>query len=128
MSDEVVIVEVVKRMERDLKQFDLILFFTGEKEFVEEWISCAVKAAELKDSSKKIGILSDSDISNQNCCNCVYRRVDREEREVLERLYFTYDFSDQFIMISDKQQFGGLLNYIKTGTITREEMIRALIG
>ncbi len=77
MSDEVVIVEVVKRMERDLKQFDLILFFTGEKEFVEEWISCAVKAAELKDSSKKIGILSDSDISNQNCCNCVYRRVDR---------------------------------------------------
>ena len=53
MSDEVVIVEVVKRMERDLKQFDLILFFTGEKEFVEEWISCAVKAAELKDSSKK---------------------------------------------------------------------------
>ena len=54
--------------------------------------------------------------------------MDREEREVLERLYFTYDFSDQFIMISDKQQFGGLLNYIKTGTITREEMIRALLG
>ena len=31
MSDEVVIVEVVKRMERDLKQFDLILFLQERK-------------------------------------------------------------------------------------------------
>lgn len=126
MSEKAVMKEVIKRMERDLEQFVLILFFTGEREFAEEWLSHAAEAMRLEANLKKVLILSDLDISYQSCSNFAYRRVDREEKEVLERLYFTYDFSDRFIMISDKQQFGGLPNYIKTGTITKEEMIQAL--
>ncbi len=127
MSEKAVMKEVIKRMERDLEQFVLILFFTGEREFAEEWLSYAAEAMRLEANLKKVLILSDLDISYQSCSNFAYRRVDREEKEVLERLYFTYDFSDRFIMISDKQQFGGLPNYIKTGTITKEEMIQALL-
>ncbi len=126
MSEKAVMKEVIKRTERDLEQFVLILFFTGEREFAEEWLSYAAEALRLEANLKKVLILSDLDISYQSCSNFAYRRVDREEKEVLERLYFTYDFSDRFIMISDKQQFGGLPNYIKTGTITKEEMIQAL--
>lgn len=126
MSEKAVMKEVIKRTERDLEQFVLILFFTGEREFAEEWLSYAAEAMRLEANLKKVLILSDLDISYQSCSNFAYRRVDREEKEVLERLYFTYDFSDRFIMISDKQQFGGLPNYIKTGTITKEEMIQAL--
>lgn len=127
MSEKAVMKEVIKRTERDLEQFVLILFFTGEREFAEEWLSYAAEAMRLEANLKKVLILSDLDISYQSCSNFAYRRVDREEKEVLERLYFTYDFSDRFIMISDKQQFGGLPNYIKTGTITKEEMIQALL-
>lgn len=127
MSEKIIMVEVVKRLERDLENFDFVLFFSGRKAFAEEWAGCIAEAVRLKDSLKKIRILSDSDILLKGGCNCAYRRVDKEEKEALERLYFMYDFSDRFFMLSDSRQYGGLSNYIETGLIAREEILQILL-
>lgn len=120
-------VEVVKRIENDLKEFALVLFIESGKEFAEEWLGCVIKLLRLKDTTKKIMILSDIDISFGNFYNYAYYKVNRNEKEALERLYFMYDFSNRFFMISDRQQYGSLNNYIRTGVITMEEIIQILL-
>ena len=46
--------------------------------------------------------------------------------DILE-LYRTYDFSDKVLVLSDSNQYGSLYNYVKTGILTKEEMVAALI-
>ena len=42
-------------------------------------------------------------------------------------LYCMYDFSDKVFVISDTNQYGNIFNYIKTGILTRQEMVDALL-
>ena len=41
--------------------------------------------------------------------------------------YRMYDFSDKILVISDTDQYGCLLNYVKTGFLTKQEMVDALL-
>ena len=41
--------------------------------------------------------------------------------------YRMYDFSDKITVISDSDQFGSLINYVKTGILTKQEMVDALL-
>ena len=38
-----------------------------------------------------------------------------------------YDFSDKVSIISDTDQYGCLFNYVKTGILTKQEMVDALL-
>ena len=46
--------------------------------------------------------------------------------EVLE-INRMYDFSDKIAVISDSAQYGSLFNYVKTGIMTKEEMVETLL-
>lgn len=50
----------------------------------------------------------------------------KDMNEVLE-MYRMYEFSDKVTVISDTSQYGSLFNYIKTGILTKEEMVDALL-
>ena len=60
-------------------------------------------------------------------CDMVRRISPKEMDEVLE-VYRMYEFSDKVMLISDSVQHGSLINYVKTGIITKEEMVEALLG
>ncbi len=46
--------------------------------------------------------------------------------EILE-VYHMYDFSDKVFVVSDPNQYGSLLNYLKTGILTKQEMVDSLL-
>lgn len=39
------------------------------------------------------------------------------------QLYNAYEFSDHFHVLTDCRQYGGLLNYVRTGILTMEEAV-----
>lgn len=43
-------------------------------------------------------------------------------------LYHTYDFSDKVISLENSPCYGSLFNYVKTGIMTEEEMLDALLN
>ena len=46
--------------------------------------------------------------------------------EVIE-MYQTYDFSNKVSVISESNQCGSILNYVKNGILTEEEMIEVIL-
>ncbi len=42
-------------------------------------------------------------------------------------LYYLYEYSDNIQLITDNPQYPSMLNYVKTGILTEEEMIQALL-
>ncbi len=47
-------------------------------------------------------------------------------RDILE-ICQMYDFSDKVDVIADSPQYASMLNYVKTGILSKEEMIEALL-
>lgn len=42
-------------------------------------------------------------------------------------LYRTYDFSDKIVLIEEPACYGSLINYVKAGIMSEEEMMEALL-
>ena len=55
------------------------------------------------------------------------RAVSKREMDDVLELYHLYDFSDRVFVISDTEQYGSLLNYMKNVISTREEMVDAIL-
>ena len=53
--------------------------------------------------------------------------LDEEDYTELRQLYLTYEFSDKFRMISMDGNYGTIWNYVKTGLLTPEEAVEALL-
>ncbi len=43
------------------------------------------------------------------------------------QIYFMYDFSDRFQVLSDNPQYGSILNYVKAGNLTMEAAFQTLL-
>lgn len=50
-----------------------------------------------------------------------------EEKQNYLKQYYLYEFTDKIIYISDRDQFGSLFNYVKTGLLSYDEMASAII-
>lgn len=112
----------------DLKKFDSVLMIVdgdGDAEGLSQ-IFCKSKA--LEKTSKKVLILSAADIALAGHDGCEYRRINDEDQSAILQLYAMYDFSNRFQVLSDNSQYGGLLNYVKTGLMTIEEVFRAILA
>lgn len=48
-----------------------------------------------------------------------------QELQDLFQLYSTYEFSDRIHVLTDSPQYGGLLNYVRTGELSLEEALQA---
>ena len=42
-------------------------------------------------------------------------------------IYRMYNFSDKVLVVSDSDQYGSMFNYVKTGILTRSEMVNVLL-
>lgn len=54
--------------------------------------------------------------------------LEKEENlEIVNKYYFLYEYTNKVTLISDNPQYPSMLNYVKTGILTEEEMIEALL-
>lgn len=58
----------------------------------------------------------------------IYHRISRQEAEKLEDLYYTYEFSDKFRILSEPGNFATIFNLAKAGILTWEETFEILLG
>lgn len=114
--------KTIDNIDKDLKNFQLILVLIVDKYEIEKLM---IRLKNPKIKTKKILILSNVDISFTDSFY-TYRRISDEERDTIMRIYYMYDFSDRFQIISDNPQYGGLLNYVKTGFMTWEDIFEIL--
>ena len=47
--------------------------------------------------------------------------------ELNKNLYYLYEYTDDINVIVDTSQYPTLLNYVKTGLLTEDEMLEALL-
>lgn len=53
--------------------------------------------------------------------------VSKEIVDIAVDIYNMYDFSDKVFVVSRPDQYGSLFNYVKTGILTSQEMVDALL-
>ncbi len=56
---------------------------------------------------------------------CAYT-ISKEEYESYEKFYRLYEYTDAICVLEDDPLYPGLLNYVKTGLLTEEELRKAL--
>lgn len=69
------------------------------------------------------------DLTNES--DCISRSVgiilDKDDLKNIEKYYYLYEYSDDITVITDNPQYPNMINYVKTGILTEEEMIQALL-
>lgn len=56
------------------------------------------------------------------------RMISKQEENMLTALYRMYDFSDRFSVWSDDGQYGTILNYVRSGLITWDEVFCTMLA
>ena len=56
------------------------------------------------------------------------RLLTKKQMERVLELYHLYDFSDKVTVLSSNVQYASMVNYVKTGLLTMEGMVEALLG
>ena len=63
----------------------------------------------------------------ESFCNKYSSYVTRHEIKEVLYFYRMYDFSDKITVISYNHQYSSISNYVKTGILTKQEMVEALL-
>lgn len=118
--------KIAEKIDKLLQKFDRVLVIINGNGIAENLTENFLQSEALQKTSKKMFILSDQSISD-TMAHHQYAQLDAEEVDAIRRIYFTYDFSDHFYILSDSPQYGGLLNYVKTGIMTMEEVFETIL-
>lgn len=106
-----------------IQEYDLILVSSTEvmkNEIIFREIS--------KHSGKKILLLmKNQEMVNISKGNIDIQSISDEQYYNIEKLYYTYEFSDRICLLTDNIQYGSLDNYISSGLLTEEEVFAALL-
>lgn len=102
--------------------YDVILFYPYEaRENVEPFIGKL-----KKEHNKKILLLWEKDVYN-GLDELEQMQLDMESFMALRHLYYTYEFSNKFRLLSAASNFGTIWNYVKTGLLTPDEALAVLL-
>lgn len=96
----------------------LILYCNDDKlllEFLLEYI-------QIKSPKTKV-LHCIENIAERGCAQYLNRNM---MQDILS-LYRLYEFSDKAVTVFDTDQYGSLFNFVKTGILTKQEMVDALL-
>lgn len=119
---------IAERLSSSLERFDRIFTIMDQEEDTGGNLAydfCSSKA--LQETAKRILILSDKDIPGIKDWNHQFQRLHEKEMDMIRRIYFMYEFSDRFQILSYNPQYGSLLNYVKSGDMTMEAVFQSLL-
>lgn len=109
-----------------MQEFDFVLLIINDNGAAINLTENFLASETLQKEAKKILVLSDQNVPYANTHHQYYQ-LNAEELDAIRRIYFMYDFSDHFRILSDSQQYGGLLDYVKTGIMTMEEVFQTVL-
>ena len=118
---------IAENLSSHLERFDRIFAVMVCEKDTENLIYDFCSSKALRETTKKILILSDKDIPCRKGLNCQFRRLNEKEMDMVRQIYFMYDFSDRFQVLSDQSQYGSLLNYVKSGDMTMEAIFQMIL-
>ena len=102
--------------------YDKILFFPWDEDIIFE----AFNSCFQKTKKKKTILLSKKTVyCGSNSVDWI--QLNEKSAAALRHLYYTYEFSDKFIALSTDSNFGTIWNYVKTGILTPEEALSAVL-
>lgn len=115
--------EFIKNLQNAVRTYDRILFLPyGIQGIVSLFNNYPNEL--LK---KKILVLSEDTVDN-HLDSIDWIQLDAESSIALRKLYYTYEFSDKFRILSADNNFGTVWNYTKTGILSPEEAVSVLLG
>ena len=114
--------ELVRNLQDIIQDYDKILFLKYD---ISKIIDLCFYYSKER-INKKVFLMSKE--KQENCLNgidCFWGEA--ESREAIQKLYYTYEFSNKFSILSVSDNFGTIWNYVKTGVLTLEEALSALL-
>ena len=116
-----------ERLSSSLEKFDRIFAIMDQEEDMGNlaYDFCSSKA--MRETTKRILILSDKDIPDIQDWNHQFQRLHKKEMDMIRRIYYMYEFSNRFQILSENPQYGSLLNYVKSGDMTMETVFQSLL-
>lgn len=121
--------KTVRMLQADLRHYDRIFLFQTA-----EWLEEFLEAGRKYGNGRKILILSleakePGSMGMFGTGNITLRTVSQETLQQLLALYYTYEFSDRFMVISPQNApYASPENYIVTGLLSREEVLKAALS
>lgn len=114
--------KILDQLKQEMVQYDKVLLFESADSLYEFYSS-----ENLNVFSWRVLMLSLAP-EPPTLDGVMYRQITKEELELLSCLYFTYEFSDKFILIPKKTaNYPSLYNFVSTGCLNRREVIRLLV-
>lgn len=120
---------IVRALLADLRHYDRIFLFQTA-----EWLEEFLEAGRKYGNGRKILVLSleakePGSMGMFRTGNITFRTVSQETLQQLLDLYYTYEFSDRFMVISPQNApYASPENYIVTGLLSREEVLKAALS
>ena len=116
--------KIILELEEDLKKYNKILLFlpSFENRLFQKFCGSDIYLAYEKEL--KIYALKANGVNSGDTIRVI---SEQDVKDILE-VYYMYEFSNRLHVIGDNQQFGGLLNYLKTGILTEKEFFETIIS
>lgn len=118
--------EITDNINNFLQKFDLVLLIMNGSDTAKNLTENFLNSEALKQATRKVLVLSNQNLLYANTRNQYYQ-LNTKELDAIRKLYFMYDFSDHFRVLSDNPQYGSLLNYVNTGNMTLEDAFQMLL-
>lgn len=112
-------------LKRELDRYDKIFVVPNTQEITNEMLEWLYKSVVLRNSEKKILFISAINFMVNESCE--FYKISTNEEVCLKKIYYMYEFSDKFQILSKNNIFGGILNLVETGILTFEEAIKAFL-
>ncbi|MBR0091198.1 MAG: hypothetical protein IJP92_05835 [Lachnospiraceae bacterium] len=122
---------MIKQLEYDLKEYEKVYLvtseFSGGGDLADHVLHVAEEGVTASETGGRILVLFSVGTEGNSSPTVSFRKITAEEEKDLILLYYTYEFSDRFRLITDTDAYGTLWNYVQTGVLTREEALYAMI-
>lgn len=120
--------EILEELISDITTYNKIFLILNHNQLKDEWLMIDSFLERIKDKNQTILILSVFKIPICIASCITYRQITKEEENYLKHLYYMYEFSDRFFVLSKEHQYGQLFNFVDTGLLKPEEVWEVLVS
>lgn len=126
----------IENLEAQIEKYDKVFLLDGDRDFQKKLCFLFTNSQAIKSLEKKVLVLYTEEISDEKAVSesqtleqfwiDLFQIKESEYRDLL-RLYYMYEFSDRFQVLSISSQYGSLFNYVDTEILDMEEVFQVLL-
>jgi len=116
--------KIIIELEKDLMQYDSVLLCIPND--VDSVLERLFDLSIFKQSEANFKVYIPSSFDMYVKENV--RVVSGQEMNIILEYYRMYEFTDRLKILGENKQFGGLVNYLKNGILTEEEVFEAILS